>query len=553
MNEETRTCQNCKQPFAIESEDIALLAKFDAPHPGECARCVWRRLLAFWVFGKFRKTKSALSGKTIITNFGEEIKFPLYERTEWVSDVWDPLTYGRAYDPSRPFFEQFKELQDQVPHPQQSGTNNVRSDWCDDVWSSKDCYLVRSLLECENLFYGYRNLRCKNSVDVVFCFDLDLCYSCLYCFKCYNVRCAFDARDSIESAFLYDCRNVQNCFMCWNLRNKRYHILNRPYSKEAYFEELKKYDIRSRKSVEALKREFAGIVAKEAVHRASHNVKTVNSSGDFLEECKNCADCYFIEYSENNRHMFRGIMKDSLYGIGTIVERGLYSVVDNKSYDTMATLHCDSCRYSSYLDYCEECEYCFGCVSLRKKKYCILNKQYSEVEYRSVLGKIKADMKEAGEWGKFFPYAMAYGGYNFSAANMYFPSSQKEVEALGGIWRDPREAAPAVSGEGISADALPDRIDDAGDDVPQQQLFCPKTGWRFNIAPGELQFYKRQGIPLPLCHFDVRILELFGPLTWIAPFAGTCVFCKKETTHYYPPDSGYQKIACEDCYRREVS
>ncbi|KKW16789.1 MAG: hypothetical protein UY56_C0012G0003 [Parcubacteria group bacterium GW2011_GWA1_50_14] len=550
MNTETKQCESCKRKLTIEPEDSVFYERFGIPAPDECPRCIWRRLLAFWVFGKFRKTKSALSGKTIITTFGEEIKFPLYDRTEWVSDSWDPMQYGKEYDLSRPFFEQFKELQDRVPHPQQSGTNNFSSDWCDDVWNSKNCYLTRSLLDCEDLYYGYRNIRCKNSVDLVFCFDMDLSYDCTYCFKCYNVRHSFDARDSIESAFLYDCRNVQNCFMCWNLRNKQYHILNKPYSKEAYFEELKKYNLRSRKSVEAIKKEFPKTLAREAVYRSSYNVKTTSSTGNFLEECKNCYDCYFIEYSENNRHMFRGgYIKDSIHGVGTIVEKALYSVVDNKNYDTIATLHCDSCRYSAYLDYCEESEYCFGCVSLRKKKYCILNKQYSEAEYKTLLPKIKESMIKTGEWGKFFPYSMAYGGYNFSIANTYFPSTKEELEAMGGIWVDRSEA----SSDGASGDILPDVIDDASEDISRKQIVCPRTGWRFNIAPGEFQFYKAQGIPLPQDHFDVRILNLFKPLAAIELFSGRCFFCKKDTTHYYPHEWEYQKIACAECYQREVS
>ncbi len=550
MNKETRNCQNCKQEFRIEPEDRIFYERFGIPAPDECHRCIWKHLMAFWVFGKFRKTKSALSGKTIITTFGEKTKFPLYDRTEWISDSWDPLSYGKEYDLNRSFFEQFKELQDRVPHPHQSGTNNLNSDWCDDVWNSKNCYLIRGLLDCENLYYGCRNIRCKNSIDLVFCFDMDLSYDCAYCFKCYNVRHSFDARDSIESAFLYDCRNVQNCFMCWNLRNKQYYILNKPYSKEAYFEEMKKYNLRSRSRIEELKKEFAQILAREAIHRSSYNVKAVNSKGNFLEECKNCYDCYFIEYSENNRHMFRGgFIKDSIYGVGTIVEKALYSVVDNKSYDTIATMHCDNCRYSAYLDYCEECEYCFGCVSLRKKKYCILNKQYSEEEYKTLLPKIKESMIGKGEWGKFLPYSMAYGGYNSSVASLYFPATEEDVKQWGGIW----ERAYEKVSSGIPGNTLPDMIDDVSEDISQKQILCPRTGWHFNIAPGELQFYKAQGIPLPQHHFDIRILDLFKQLTAVTLFSGTCSFCKKDITHYYPPEWGYKKIACVECYQQQVS
>jgi len=47
------------------------------------------------------------------------------------------------------------------------------------------------------------------------------------------------------------------------------------------------------------------------------------------------------------------------------------------------------------LEYCVECQSlsdCFGCVSLRNKKYCILNKQYSKAEYETLREKIKKHM-----------------------------------------------------------------------------------------------------------------------------------------------------------------
>jgi len=269
-----------------------------------------------------------------------------------------------------------------------------------------------------------------------------------------------------------------------------------------------------------------------------------------LEECKNCHNCYLLESSENDRHMYRGMnIKDSIYGVGSIIEKSVYSTVDYKNYDTVATLHCDSCRYSMYMDYCEECEYCFGCIGLRKKKFCILNKQYSEADYHALVAKIKEEMTRADGGLRFFPYDMAYGGYNFSTANIYFPAARAEVETWGGLWEEPREGAV----EGVPGDATPDNINDVPANMPEQAIICPTSGWRFNIAPGELAFYKERGIPLPRCHFDVRVLELFKPLTILTTFNGTCCFCKKEIQHNYPPEVGYQKIACEECYAREVS
>ena len=78
MHEETKQCQNCHTAFTIDASDFALLSKFDIQEIDECTYCIWKRMLAFWVFGVFRKGKSAFSGKTIITTFSDQVKFPIY-------------------------------------------------------------------------------------------------------------------------------------------------------------------------------------------------------------------------------------------------------------------------------------------------------------------------------------------------------------------------------------------------------------------------------------------------------------------------------------------
>jgi hypothetical protein len=37
-------------------------------------------------------------------------------------------------------------------------------------------------------------------------------------------------------------------------------------------------------------------------------------------------------------------------------------------------------------------------------------------------------MKSAGEWGEFFPTELSTFGYNETAANEYFPMTEKEVK-----------------------------------------------------------------------------------------------------------------------------
>jgi len=552
MESETVQCEKCQRDFVILADDVPFYEKMDLPLPVMCPVCRRKYLLAFWVFGRFRIAKSALSGKTIITVIPESVPFPIYDRAEFVSDAWDPLTYGKDYDALRPFIEQFVELQSVVPRPHNTGIKNVNCDWTDDMWESKDAYLTRSGLHLEFVNYGYRVLGCKNSVDITMCWYLERSYDCLYCFKSYNLNYSFNSRDCMDSFFLYDCRNCQDCFMSWNLRNKKYCILNQLYSKEEYEKKIKEYNLKSRAEIEKLKKEFWQHIKQDAVHRQDYNLQAVQSSGNFLNNDKNCHECYFIEDSENSRYCFRGLCKETIDSVGVFDgEKCTLEVQTGYDYNNLCCLYTNSCRYSSYLDSCEEAEYCFGCVGLRKKKYCILNKQYTKEDYENLVEKIKGDMKKRGEWGKFFPLSSAYCGYNLSLAHMMFPMTKDEALKFGAKWEETIE--PRY--ENIAnADDLPDTIDQVSDDIIKQRILCPETKLSYNITQQELSFYREHGIPLPQRHFDWRTLERFKPFSFmVKPQTGTCCFCKKEIEHYYSPELKFQKIACLECYQREVA
>ncbi len=554
MQKENKKCIKCQNNFVVEADDFAFYEKLDLPSPKMCPYCRWKYLLAFWIFGRLRIAKSALSGKTIITVIPESAPFPIYDHAEFISDAWDPLTYGADYDSSRPFLDQIFELQSKVPHPHNVGTKNINCDWADDAWESKDAYLTRSGVHMDNVIYGYRLINCKNSVDLTFCFDLERSYDCLNCFASYNLKYSFNSRDCMDSSFLYDCRNCQNCFMSWNLRNKKYCILNQQYAKEDYFKKIEEYNLQSRDSIEKLKKELWQHTQQDAVHRQDYNVKVANSSGNFLDNNKGCFESYFLQESENCRYIYRGFgNKETVDSVGVFrTEKcGMCTMDQFGSYGNICNLYTTSCRYSAYLDACEECEYCFGCVGLRNKKYCILNKQYTKEVYDILVEKIKKDMKERGEWGQFWLPSCAYAGYNLSLAQMAFPMAKEEALKFGVKWEETVE--PNYENI-ISANDLPDTIDQVSDEIVRQRILCPETKLSYNITKEELAFYKEHKIPLPRRHFDWRTLERFKPFSsMVVAQKGKCHFCEKEIEHYYGPELGFQKFACLECYQREVA
>ena len=490
MQNQTKNCEHCKADFSISPDELSMYEKVGVELPTICFSCRVKHHFAFWSFGKFRKGVSALSGAPLITTLSEHTRYPIYTLKEWYTDAWDPLEYGRAYDPSRPFFDQLADLQAKVPRPHQTGTNNTACDWCDDVWNSKNCYLSRSMEECEDLSYVYRMFQCKNSIDCVMCFHCDGCYDSSYCHNSYNLAYSRNSRDCLDSYFVFDCRNSQNCFMCYNLRGKQYCIRNVQYSKEEYFLKLKEFQLDTYQAVQKFKKEFDLIIANNAVHRENFNIKTADSEGEFLIDTKNCKRCFIIHQSEDSYNSVRGAWQKNVIDVNGCwyMELSGNSSCCMSGYAVKYSLWSTS-RFSEYVDHCIECENCFGSVGLRKKKYCILNIQYSKEEYEVLRERIISDMKTRGEYGKFLPFNMSTCPFNFSTASLHFPETKKEeIEKLGGWWEELNEGQI----EGKSVGELPDSINDVEPSITKVPLICPVTGWRYNIAQNELQFYKQK-------------------------------------------------------------
>jgi hypothetical protein len=129
MTSETRNCQNCKVRFAIEAEDFHWLDRFKVPPPTWCPMCRFKRRALFRNEGKLFRGVSGLSGKNFLTLYPQEAGYTVYMDEEWRSDAWDPRTYGREVDFSRPFLAQVHELCKVVPKSGSEAVNMVNSEY----------------------------------------------------------------------------------------------------------------------------------------------------------------------------------------------------------------------------------------------------------------------------------------------------------------------------------------------------------------------------------------------------------------------------------------
>ena len=586
---QVKICVDCKNEFEIDSGDLNLYEKVGLKIPEQCFFCRLKQYAAFWVFGKFRKGVSNLSGESLITVLPSTARYPIYKSHEWWGDAWNPIDFGQDYDPSKPFFEQLKELQEKIPHPHQVGKNNTNCDWCDDIWFSRNCYLTRAAFKCENLSYGYRVIGSKDSFDLTLSFNLQNSYDCLECHDSFNLSFSENSRDCIDSYFLYDCRNCQNCFMCWNLRNKRYFIRNKQYTKDQYEKEIKNIKLNSHKELKFLKDEYNNILKNLAVHRENFNLKTTNSTGNYLTNCDKCINVFAYEDSQNCRNQLRGLSNkdciDQMGIFGTTEISGSNSCV-YYSYG-MKNSNWSSGRYSEYLEICDEVEYCFGCIGLRKKKYCILNKQYSKKEYEEITKKLRKhmyDMPYTGvkgrvyKYGEFFPPEFSPWSYNETLAQEYFPLTKEQAKGEGYRWRDPdtKNYVPTILSEDI-----PNDITSTGDAITDEVLECAHKmrcnqgcTKAFRILSNELQFYRKIGVSLPILCPACRTLERLKMRLGVELYDRSCMCAgenddtrqyKNEVAHLHHDKkrceekfkTGYSPeekdiVYCEQCYQQEV-
>lgn len=92
--------------------------------------------------------RCALCSKSTISIYspeplaGREHPFTVYCQECWWGDSWDPLVYGMDIDTSKPFFEQFKMLQEKMSRVAIGNTNSENSTYTNYTGNNKNCYLI---------------------------------------------------------------------------------------------------------------------------------------------------------------------------------------------------------------------------------------------------------------------------------------------------------------------------------------------------------------------------------------------------------------------------
>jgi hypothetical protein len=444
---------------------------------------ILKQIMSFYPNKQLYKIKSAKSKQEIISVYPSNTKCKVYKHEEWHSDDYEITTQEIDFTVS--FFKQFQDLLYKTPVVALLSNLQQNSEYCHDVEGMKNCYYCFDGLESQDSYYCYRIHYCKSCVDCYSIYHSELLYECVNLENSYNSKYSYHCKQVSDSHFLINCRNIQNSFMCSNLRNKKYCIYNKQYTKEEYEQFILKIDFCDYKQILYLKKYFYEKLLLETFFPPAFVENCENVSGNYLKnsfsvenvfeswDMKDAYNCFQCSKGKDVMHSFMCCEK---------VEKCFQCVaVGIESYET---INCAFVWHSSFMEYCYmclNCNYCFGCIGLRNKKYCILNKQYSKKEYFEKKEQLINKMKKEQTYGLFFPISISPFHYEDTIAYDLFDAKYKNIF---------NEEFKKYSKNYIQkTDSI---------------CTCQITKKDFLITQQEKNFYNKNNIPFPRISFQMR-------------------------------------------------
>ena len=460
---ENKICQNCNKVFTLDSNDLGFYERMQVLLPTLCPKC--RRISRLsWLNDYILYSRECfLCNKKFVSiyskNAGKEVMCPKC----FYGDEFNPEAYGKGYDPSRSFFEQFSELFNSIPKLgviNDDGIGSVNSLYTNDLAFAKNCTMCFTAWKLENCLYSYYINGGKDLCDCHGVYEIsEFSYECISIDSVARSKYLYWSMTCTDCVFGYDLRGCTDCFMCFGLRNKQFHFKNEKYSREEYKKILESYKLDSRDGIKKVKEEYADFI-KDKPRKFAELRNSVNCTGTDILRGKNTRDSNFAGFSEDSRYVNNGVAFKSCYDCsgGGETELAYECLTPDHSYNSLSTIKSWKNRNVSYSIDCHSSEELFGCVGIRSGRYMIFNKRYEKEEYFKLKEKIIEHMKKTGEYGEFFPSKYSPHGINETRALEQLEFSKEEAMNKGYKWED--EIQETRGKETIQQSDVPDSINE---------------------------------------------------------------------------------------------
>ncbi len=279
------------------------------------------------------------------------------------------------------FLEEFNKLKSRYPHYPTRSTRCENSDYGDYLYGCKNAYFSFDTSYSENITYLFDSHKAKYCIDGDYVIESENCYECLDVFRAYNCAYLNYCARMYDSSFCWDCADSNHLFGCVHLKHKQYCIFNQQYAVHDYEKKVKELLMKSPK--ENLKE-----MEKLSM---SYPITTTN-----ITHAENCDYCNHVHYSKNMYLSFDSAhSENSAYLYDSHHNKNCLDLTQSfycqTSYECVDSARLNNCYYMSYCTdmydsgFCENCSnthHLFGCVGLDNKAFFILNKHYSETDYK---------------------------------------------------------------------------------------------------------------------------------------------------------------------------
>jgi len=562
---ENKICQNCHKNFTIESEDFNFYEKINVPAPTWCPECRMTRRLAFNNTWSIFWRNCDKCGVRTLSEYPAEKKFTVYCQKCWWGDGWDGTEYGMGYDPGRPFFEQLKELMGRTPWValESQYTSLKNSEYSNSIAWSKNSYLVFWADYCENVFYSSILNGLKWSSDCMRGWNSELCYGSIGFTNNYRTFFSDQCDSCVDVWFSRNCYGCTNCIGCVNLRNASHCIFNEKYSKEEYEKKMGDLELDSWAGLQKLEKKAKDFSLRKPYREYNGDSFNMNVSGDHIYWSRNTKEGYIVNNAENSKWCQLITVQDTKdcydytgWGNGAQLIYECSNVGENAGSSKFSCLCFPDALNLEYCMWNIAGKNNFGCVNLKRKKYCILNKEYSKEEFETLKAQIVADMKKNPQkddkervwsYGEFFPLSLCPFPYNHSNAIKFVPKDKAQALKEGYGWADMELPVHKIT---LQVSLLPDKIKDTEDNILNEVIGCDECKRGYKIVKGELDLLRKMNLPVPHKCPKCRENERFDRMTKPRMYHRQCDKCKtKIYTPYAPQDP--RIVYCVQCYQAE--
>ncbi|MFH1252872.1 MAG: hypothetical protein V1664_00875 [Candidatus Uhrbacteria bacterium] len=552
-----RTCELMGEKWLLQQTEIDIYKKFNVPPIKFSPNTIWKQMAYYDCGFQFWWNKHFETGKPVLSFHHPASGVRVLPDKEWhakdFSNTFENL------DLARPFFEQLRALELRVPLL--ATFNRVEPENSITLFSfgDRNSYFTFAC-KSERSFFSAGGFGISDSSVVWLGSNITESHNVLHGQRLHRCRFVRASYDCLNSTFLFDCRNCRNCFGATNRRNGEYLFFNEQLTKDEYEKRLAAIDLGKRSEAEFWQKKFDDLLLSQGIWPENFNVNTEQSSGDYLSNAVRCTECFdSADNPVDNWHSawMYGNSQGCAYGWGLIDNTDVYMCVScpnsSRTKFSYRSFRLENCEYCLM---CTDCQDCFGCIGLKNKKFCILNKQYTEEEYFKYLDEIKMELLNRGEYGHYLPVSLATTYVPEGGAVIYCGAILAELEKIGGLVFDPNDESATgidrLTSTPRQRSEIPDSIDDLTDDWIGVPIFDEQAKRTFSFLKPELDHYRALRIAPPNTHFIRRLNEVAMSGQQSVFEKRACAECQKEITVTGCQQYPNRRVFCHGCYLKFI-